>query len=92
MFAAFHESAKETHFDNLQLTWIDSSQRPHCDIERYQVHVHISSDGGGLLQLDVPDAAPRFRLWRRACSRRIRLINWAETAKKWARFRHCMRL
>ena len=34
---------------------------------------------------------PRFRLWRRACSTRMRRINWAETAKKWARFCHCMR-
>ena len=35
---------------------------------------------------------PRLRLWRRACSTRIRRISWAETAKQWARFCHCIRL
>src|ERR1022692_3610932 len=59
----FHaESAKEAHFDNLHLAWIDPRQSVHCVVERHQVRVLVAVHHGCLVQRDVLHAASAFQV------------------------------
>src|ERR1022692_1927276 len=56
------ESAKEAHFDNLHLAWVDPRQSVHGVVERHQVRVLVAFHQGCLVQRDVLHAASAFQV------------------------------
>src|ERR1017187_6390105 len=56
------ESAKEAHFDNLHLAWVDPRQSVHGVVERHQVRVLAAVHHGCFVQRDVLHAASAFQV------------------------------
>src|ERR1035437_7203573 len=56
------ESAKEAHFDNLHLAWIDPRQRVHCVVERHHIRVLVAAHDNCLFQGDMLHSASAFQV------------------------------
>ena len=80
------------HFDNVRLARVETRQGIHRIVERGETGSPAAPRHRSLFQRDMRRAAAAFQVVAPGALHQNAAINWAETATKWARSCHCMRL